>query len=68
MYLSPYPNKLLSFPHGPNKSPRHIICPIKAHFLVPSGAYDQEGDFLQAPRGIKCTIPARPMGRMLMLY
>jgi len=48
----PYPNKLLSIPHGPNKSPRHIICPNKAHFLVPSGAYVQEGDFLPSPRWI----------------
>jgi len=68
MELFPSSNKLLSIPHGPNKSPRHIICPIKAHFLVPSGAYDQEGDFLPSPRWIKCTILAWPMGRMLMLY
>jgi hypothetical protein len=66
IYLFPYPNKPLSIPHGPNKSPRHIICPIR-HFLVPNGAYDQEGDFLPSPRWIKCTIPAWPMGRMLML-
>jgi len=63
----PLSKQTIIYPPWAQQEPKtHKICPIKAHFLVPNGAYDQEGDFLPSPRWIKCTIPTWPMGRMLM--
>jgi hypothetical protein len=61
----PYPNKMISIPQGPNKSPRHIVLSHYCTFLC--SKWGLMGDLIiPLPRWIKCTIPTWPMGITLM--
>jgi len=58
------------YPTWAHKSPRCIVLSHYGTFPYSKWGLmgDQEGDLiLPSPRWIKCTIPAWPMGRMLML-